>query len=92
MPSGRPQMRWPAILDQIDTATLTGLRNFAVLFGIFGTHPPCVGVDRPAMGRSSRNVGGLGGGSITGYKGESEKNRRQHIPTDVWNVVKKILG
>jgi integrase/recombinase XerC len=86
---------WPttdevgAILDQIDTATLTGLRNFALLFGIFGTTrrvSEWIGLQWGDLHETSD-----GWWFHYCYKGESEKSRRQKIPTDVWNVVKKYL-
>jgi site-specific recombinase XerD len=86
---------WPTtaeimrLLDVIPSNTITGLRNAALLYGLFGT-----------TRRVSEWIGLQWGDLREGndgwyfkyrYKGDAEKSNEQKIPNDVWPVVKKYL-
>ena len=86
---------WPTtaeimrLLDVIPTNTITGLRNAALLYGLFGT-----------TRRVSEWIGLQWGDLFEGkdgwyfkyrYKGDAEKNNQQKIPNKVWTVLKQYL-
>jgi site-specific recombinase XerD len=86
---------WPttleirSLLDSLPTNTITGLRNAAILYGLFGT-------TRRVSEWLQLTWGDLREGKDGWYfhyryKGDAEKDNEQKIPNDVWTVLKFYL-
>lgn len=90
---GKPRPQYPssvqvtAILAQIDVTTITGLRNLAIIFGMFATTRRVS--EWTALRWGDIHEGDNGKWFEYRYKGGEIK--KQTLPADAWNVIQLYL-